>query len=133
MPIMPSVFAERFMYVVLTCRKLCRPRPTSPSRRMRVSFIATPDDPKRGCSYPVLFYKPVTSLIGTEVPVTVPKHAQPVEKHLPDYEVELTVVIGKPAKNVSEAEALDYVLAYTGGNDVSIHPPACNTPSYGVL
>ena len=58
---------------------------------------------------------------------------QPVEKHLPDYEVELTIVIGKPAKNVSEAEALDYVLAYTGGNDVSIHPPACDTPSYGVL
>ena len=61
-------------------------------------------------------------MIGPEVPVTIPKHVQPVEKHLPDYEVELTVVIGKPAKNVSEAEALDYVLAYTAGNDVSISP-----------
>ncbi|KAH9939363.1 fumarylacetoacetate hydrolase [Epithele typhae] len=70
-------------------------------------------------TYPVLFYKPVTALIGTEVPVTIPKHVQPVDKHLPDYEVELTVVIGKPAKNVSEADALDYVLAYTGGNDIS--------------
>ena len=57
-------------------------------------------------------------MIGPEVPVTIPKHVQPVEKHLPDYEVELTVVIGKPAKNVSEADALDYVLAYTAGNDV---------------
>ncbi|EIW61179.1 uncharacterized protein TRAVEDRAFT_26871 [Trametes versicolor FP-101664 SS1] len=70
-------------------------------------------------AYPVLFYKPTTSLIGPEVPVTIPKHVQPVEKHLPDYEVELTVVIGKAAKNVSEADALDYVLAYTVGNDIS--------------
>ncbi|KAI0705743.1 fumarylacetoacetate hydrolase [Cerioporus squamosus] len=70
-------------------------------------------------TYPVLFYKPVNSLIGPEVPVTIPKHVQPVEKHLPDYEVELTVVIGKAAKNVSEADALDYVLAYTAGNDIS--------------
>ncbi|KAI0650930.1 hypothetical protein C8Q79DRAFT_901010 [Trametes meyenii] len=70
-------------------------------------------------AYPVLFYKPVTSLIGPEAPITIPKHSQPVEKHLPDYEVELTVVIGKAAKNVSETDALDYVLAYTVGNDIS--------------
>jgi 2-keto-4-pentenoate hydratase/2-oxohepta-3-ene-1,7-dioic acid hydratase in catechol pathway len=67
---------------------------------------------------PVLFYKPVTSLIGHLASVTIPKVAQPADKHLPDYEVELTIVIGKPAKDVSEEEALDYVLAYTGGNDV---------------
>ena len=67
-----------------------------------------------------MFYKPITSLIGPEVPVTIPKHVQPVDKHLPDYEVELTVVIGKAAKNVSEADALDYVLAYTAGNDVCL-------------
>ena len=36
-----------------------------------------------------------------------------------DYEGELTVVIGKDAKNVSEADALSYVLGYTVGNDVS--------------
>jgi 2-keto-4-pentenoate hydratase/2-oxohepta-3-ene-1,7-dioic acid hydratase in catechol pathway len=52
-------------------------------------------------------------------PIIVPKFAQPVEIHLPDYEAELTVVIGKAAKNVSEKDALDYVLAYTAGNDVS--------------
>ena len=48
----------------------------------------------------------------------MPKAIQPVEKHQPDYEVELTVVIGKAARDVSEADALDYVLAYTNGNDV---------------
>ena len=36
-----------------------------------------------------------------------------------DYEGELTVVIGKDAKNVPESEALQYVLGYTVGNDVS--------------
>jgi 2-keto-4-pentenoate hydratase/2-oxohepta-3-ene-1,7-dioic acid hydratase in catechol pathway len=37
----------------------------------------------------------------------------------PDWEVELAIVIGKAAKNVSEAEALDSVLGYTCANDVS--------------
>lgn len=36
-----------------------------------------------------------------------------------DFEGELTVVIGRDAKNVSESEALDYVLGYTAGNDIS--------------
>lgn len=67
---------------------------------------------------PILFYKPQTSLIGPGAFIHVPKVAQPVQKHLPDYEVELTVVIGKPCRDVSEKDALDYVLAYTVGNDV---------------
>ena len=36
-----------------------------------------------------------------------------------DYEAELVAVIGKPARNVSEEEALDYVFGYTCGNDLS--------------
>jgi 5-carboxymethyl-2-hydroxymuconate isomerase len=36
-----------------------------------------------------------------------------------DYEAELAVVVGKPAREVSVAEALDYVLGYTCLNDVS--------------
>ena len=36
-----------------------------------------------------------------------------------DFEVELAVVIGRAAKNISAAKALDYVLGYTIGNDVS--------------
>jgi 2-keto-4-pentenoate hydratase/2-oxohepta-3-ene-1,7-dioic acid hydratase in catechol pathway len=36
-----------------------------------------------------------------------------------DFEAELVVVIGKPARNVSQANALDYVFGYTCGNDVS--------------
>ncbi len=36
-----------------------------------------------------------------------------------DYEGELAVVLGRPARNVSVADALSYVLGYTVANDVS--------------
>ena len=36
-----------------------------------------------------------------------------------DYECELAVVIGKTCKNATKENALDYVLGYTCGNDVS--------------
>jgi 2-keto-4-pentenoate hydratase/2-oxohepta-3-ene-1,7-dioic acid hydratase in catechol pathway len=36
-----------------------------------------------------------------------------------DWEGELTIVIGKRARNISEAEALDYVFGYTIANDIS--------------
>ncbi|KAF7789386.1 hypothetical protein EIP86_000330 [Pleurotus ostreatoroseus] len=69
--------------------------------------------------FPVLFYKPPTAIIGPGAPIHIPKVVQPVAQHLPDYEVELTIVIGKAAKDVSPEDALDYVLAYTAANDVS--------------
>ncbi|ETW84023.1 hypothetical protein HETIRDRAFT_449610 [Heterobasidion irregulare TC 32-1] len=80
---------------------------------------------------PVLFYKPATAVIGPNAPVVIPKVAQPVDRNLPDYEVELTVVIGKPAKNVSETDALDYVLGYTAGNDVSFRFHQMNVSQWG--
>jgi len=80
---------------------------------------------------PILFYKPLSSLIGPNAPISVPKVAQPVEVHLSDYEVELIIVIGKTAKNVSEAEALDYVLGYTAANDVSFRKHQFVTSQWG--
>ena len=64
------------------------------------------------------------TLIGPLDNIVIPKVAQPPKDHLPDYEVELVIVIGKAAKNVSEADALDYVLGYTGANDVRYSFPA---------
>ena len=66
-----------------------------------------------------MFYKPPTAIIGPNASINIPRAAQPVSKHIPDYEVELTIVIGKAAKDVPEEEALDYVLGYTAANDVS--------------
>lgn len=68
--------------------------------------------------YPVLFYKPPSAIIGPGAPIHIPKVVQPVDQHFPDYEVEFTIVIGKAARDVPAADALDYVLAYTAANDV---------------
>lgn len=64
---------------------------------------------------PVVFIKASSSVVGPEDDIVLPKMA-PDEV---DYEAELVVVIGKTCRNVSESEALDYVLGYTCGNDVS--------------
>ncbi|KAJ5585323.1 uncharacterized protein N7459_005123 [Penicillium hispanicum] len=68
-------------------------------------------------TYPVLFFKPVTSIAGPTDDIPVSQLAQ--ESEGLDYECELVIVIGKEAKNVSESQALDYVLGYAVGNDVS--------------
>ncbi|KAH6604686.1 hypothetical protein Trco_006393 [Trichoderma cornu-damae] len=67
--------------------------------------------------YPVLFYKPTTALSGPVDPI--PVHPMAQEGTGLDYECELVVVMGKRCSDVSEAEALDYVLGYSVGNDVS--------------
>ena len=64
---------------------------------------------------PNIFMKPLSALTGPEAPVYFPKA---LAKQV-DYEVELVVVIGKRARHVSKADAPDYVLGYTIGNDVT--------------
>ena len=66
--------------------------------------------------YPVLFLKMPGSLQNPNDPIILPRHLRSDEV---DYECELAVVISKPCKNVSRAQALDYVLGYTCANDVS--------------
>ncbi|KIW90390.1 uncharacterized protein Z519_09035 [Cladophialophora bantiana CBS 173.52] len=46
-------------------------------------------------------------------------YAPPITQKTLDYEGELCVVLGRDAEDVSDGEALDYVLGYTAGNDVS--------------
>ncbi|KIM19711.1 hypothetical protein M408DRAFT_334300 [Serendipita vermifera MAFF 305830] len=81
--------------------------------------------------FPILFYKPSTTLIAGGEPIILPEIVKPYEEHLPDYEVELAIVIGKAAKNVSEEHALDYVLGYTGANDVSFRQWQQVIPQWG--
>ncbi len=64
---------------------------------------------------PLVFLKATSSLIGPGDEIRLPAMA-PDEV---DYEAELVIVIGKPCHRVTEEEALDYVLGYTCGNDVS--------------
>lgn len=65
-------------------------------------------------SEPVLFLKPTSALCGPHDDVEIPRGAEKT-----DWEVELGIVIGKTAKYVSEADALDHVAGYCVVNDVS--------------
>jgi 2-keto-4-pentenoate hydratase/2-oxohepta-3-ene-1,7-dioic acid hydratase in catechol pathway len=74
--------------------------------------------PRRLYMILILFkYKPVTSLSGPNDPIPVHPIAQEVSSL--DYECELVAVIGKACSDVPESKALDYVLGYAVGNDVS--------------
>ena len=63
---------------------------------------------------PLIFLKPTTSLIGDGETIVLPAIAERV-----DHEGELAIVIGDVAKNVPEADALDYVWGFTIANDVT--------------
>ncbi len=65
---------------------------------------------------PVLFMKSPSTLQNPGDPIEIPVK---LASHEVDYECELAIVIGKKCKNVSRADALDYVLGYTCANDVS--------------
>ena len=63
---------------------------------------------------PLIFFKPSSAIIGHGEAIVLPEQSKQVE-----LEAELTVVIGKIAKNVSEKDALDYIFGYTIANDVT--------------
>lgn len=63
---------------------------------------------------PIFFSKAVSSIIGHEDKIVYPAWLTRV-----DPEIELGVIIGKKAKNISEDIAMDYVLGYTIINDVT--------------
>ncbi|TFE37971.1 FAA hydrolase family protein [Paraburkholderia dipogonis] len=69
---------------------------------------------KASPTIPVLFMKPSTTVIGPDDSIVYPPDGQNIH-----FEGELTVVIGREARHVSEADALSCVLGYTCGNDVS--------------
>ncbi len=108
------------------------PRPTGATVRRSDVRLLAPLDPSRvskvvgvaintrrpGLEAPVphprWFAKFPTSLNDPDGDVELPPEATNL-----NYEGELVVVIGKRARHVSEAEALDYVFGYTAGNDFS--------------
>jgi 2-keto-4-pentenoate hydratase/2-oxohepta-3-ene-1,7-dioic acid hydratase in catechol pathway len=66
--------------------------------------------------YPVLFMKNPAAVQNPGEAIVLPRK---LESKQVDYECELAVVIGRPCKNATPETALDYVLGYTCGNDVS--------------
>jgi len=66
-------------------------------------------------TYPEIFYRGATSLIGHNAPIILPKISDKL-----DYEAELTAIIGKTAKNVAKEDGLDYIAGYTLFNDATL-------------
>jgi len=65
-------------------------------------------------SEPLIFFKPSSAVIASGEEIVLPHQSTQVE-----IEAELTVVIGKRAKNVSQDKVSDYILGYTVANDVT--------------
>ncbi len=63
---------------------------------------------------PMLFFKSITSIVGHNDYIIIPRHLEKV-----DYEAELVVVIGRKGRNIPIDHAFEHVLGYTVGNDVS--------------
>ena len=64
--------------------------------------------------FPGLFWKPSSSIIGTEENILLPEGAQNVH-----YEAEMVVVMGKKTRSVTPSDAAKYIFGITAGNDVS--------------
>ena len=69
-------------------------------------------------SVPEPFFKTASSVVGPDDDVVIPTEA--LEQGVTmQPEAELALVIGKTARRVSKDDALDYILGFTCGNDVS--------------
>ncbi|MDR6291822.1 MULTISPECIES: fumarylacetoacetate hydrolase family protein [Inquilinus] len=63
---------------------------------------------------PIIFMKATSAIVGPNDDVEIPRNSEKT-----DWEVELGIVIGKPAKYVSEADALSHIAGFCVINDVS--------------
>jgi 2-keto-4-pentenoate hydratase/2-oxohepta-3-ene-1,7-dioic acid hydratase in catechol pathway len=69
-------------------------------------------------SVPEPFFKTQSALIGPDEPIVIPREAIEEGVNIQP-EAEFSLVIGKRCKRASADDALDYILGYTCGNDVS--------------
>jgi len=76
--------------------------------------------------YPILFNKFSNALSGHRSDVQLPASVS----NRVDYEAELAIVIGRKAKDIDEAHALEYVYGYCGANDLSARDLQRRTPQW---
>jgi 5-oxopent-3-ene-1,2,5-tricarboxylate decarboxylase / 2-hydroxyhepta-2,4-diene-1,7-dioate isomerase len=65
---------------------------------------------------PTYFHKPITALNSHKAGVVRPQGCKWL-----NYEGEIVIVIGRTCRNISPAEAADYIAGYTIGNDYGLH------------
>lgn len=78
-------------------------------------------------TYPVIFVRFPSSFVAHGQALVRPK----ASKHF-DYEAEMVAVIGKKARNIKKADALDYVAGYTIANEGSIRDYQMKTSQWTV-
>lgn len=71
-------------------------------------------DERAASGEPFVFIKAVSAIVGANDPVPLPDGVT-----RPDWELELGVVIGRPARHVKRGDALKFVAGYTVVNDVT--------------
>jgi 2,4-didehydro-3-deoxy-L-rhamnonate hydrolase len=71
-------------------------------------------DTRAASGEPFVFIKSVSAIVGAHDPVTLPDGVT-----RPDWELELGVVIGRPARHVNRKDALNYIAGYSVVNDVT--------------
>ncbi|HSV36521.1 MAG TPA: fumarylacetoacetate hydrolase family protein [Ramlibacter sp.] len=88
----------------------------------------TRESGKKEPEAPVIFMKPSTAAVGPGDPIVYPHDGEIVH-----YEGELCAVIGRTARYVKEEDALDCVLGYTCGNDISDRVVQRRESAFGCL
>jgi len=93
--------------------------PTEPSKVIAVHLnyaSRTEELMTRLPAAPTYFHKPITALNSHQGAVVRPQGCKWL-----NYEGEIVIVIGRTCRNVSPAEARDYIAGYTIGNDYGLH------------
>jgi acylpyruvate hydrolase len=78
-------------------------------------------------AYPEIFARFATSLISHQEPIRRPRESTAL-----DYEAELAVVIGKPARRIPRDQALDHVAGYSLFNDATVRDFQLRTPQWTI-
>jgi 2-keto-4-pentenoate hydratase/2-oxohepta-3-ene-1,7-dioic acid hydratase in catechol pathway len=107
--------APRFTDIAITLGK--RLSPVAPTNIIGIGLNYRRHAEEGGKGVPVRpmwFMKTTNTVQNPGDPIELPATSQKV-----DYEGELAVVIGQPARDVAKEDALSYVLGYTIANDVS--------------
>ncbi|MBI5289555.1 MAG: fumarylacetoacetate hydrolase family protein [Chloroflexi bacterium] len=76
-------------------------------------------------AHPVVFSKVSTCITGPGAPVHRPKASAAV-----DWEAEMCFVIGRKARHIKAAEAMEYVAGFMCGNDVSVRDWQFHNPTW---
>ncbi len=117
--------AERGVWIPLDGVRL-RPPVVDPQKIICVGLNYADHAAETGASVgdePVIFNKFPTCLRGPDDAIELPPESDQV-----DYEAELVVVIGAPARRVSRETAREYVAGYACGHDVSARDWQKNKP-----